>query len=235
MSDSESEEEAPKKKGKGKKVEEEPKKRGKKKEGEEETDEWKWWEEEALPDGKKWNTLVHNGVMFAEPYKPHGVKFVYDGKAIDLSPAAEEVATFYAKYLETDYPKKENFNKNFWGEFRYTSLYCTSLLGCMLIFILRTYLTTEQKKQVKDFEKADFTRIHKHLADQKEAKENRTAEQKKVPLFQLCSRPIYLPTLTLGGKRRKGKIASEIRICCYQRPQTKDILHLFLVSIYYLI
>ena len=58
--------------------EEETKKRGKKKEGEEEA--WKWWEEDALPDGKKWTSLIHNGVMFAEPYVPHGVKFYYDGK-----------------------------------------------------------------------------------------------------------------------------------------------------------
>lgn len=45
---------------------------------------------------------------------------------------------------------------------------------------LRTYLTSDQKKIVKDFEKADFTRIHKYLVDLKEDKANRTAEQKKV-------------------------------------------------------
>jgi DNA topoisomerase-1 len=40
---------------------------------------------------KKWTTLVHNGVIFPPPYKPHGVKILYKGKPIDLTPEQEEV------------------------------------------------------------------------------------------------------------------------------------------------
>jgi len=92
-SDSDDEPKKSKAKGKVKKeVKEEPKRKGKKKEGEEEGEgEWKWWEEEALPDGKKWISLVHNGVMFAEPYVPHGVKFYYDGNPLQ--------ALFYFNYI----------------------------------------------------------------------------------------------------------------------------------------
>lgn len=35
----------------------------------------------------KWTTLVHNGVLFPPEYQPHGVKLLYDGRPIDLSPA----------------------------------------------------------------------------------------------------------------------------------------------------
>ena len=42
-------------------------------------------------DGQKWTTLVHHGVIFPPPYKPHGVKMLYDGKPVDLTPEQEEV------------------------------------------------------------------------------------------------------------------------------------------------
>jgi hypothetical protein len=40
---------------------------------------------------KKWTTLVHNGVIFPPPYKPHGVKILYKGKLVTLTPDQEEV------------------------------------------------------------------------------------------------------------------------------------------------
>ncbi|CAB4262832.1 unnamed protein product [Prunus armeniaca] len=42
-------------------------------------------------DGQeKWATLVHNGVIFPPPYKPHGVKMLYNGKPVNLAPEQEE-------------------------------------------------------------------------------------------------------------------------------------------------
>ena len=35
--------------------------------------------------GQKWTTLEHIGVIFPPPYKPHGVKIIYNGNPIDLS------------------------------------------------------------------------------------------------------------------------------------------------------
>lgn len=43
-------------------------------------------------EGQKWSTLVHNGVIFPPPYKPHGVKMLYKGKPVDLTPEQEEVS-----------------------------------------------------------------------------------------------------------------------------------------------
>lgn len=41
----------------------------------------------------------------------------YAGKPVTLSPEAEEVASFYAAILETDYPKNPVFVKNFFTSF----------------------------------------------------------------------------------------------------------------------
>lgn len=85
---------------------------------------YKWWEEEDLPAGmesdgtKKWTTLSHNGVLFPPAYVPHGVKMKYDGKTITLSPQAEEVASFFAALLETDYAKNPTFQKNFFKDWK---------------------------------------------------------------------------------------------------------------------
>lgn len=43
-------------------------------------------------EGQKWTTLEHNGVIFPPPYKPHGVKMLYKGKPVDLTPEQEEVS-----------------------------------------------------------------------------------------------------------------------------------------------
>jgi DNA topoisomerase I len=51
---------------------------------------------QPLPDGIKWRTMEHNGVIFPPPYKPHGVRMLYNGAPVDLTPEQEEVATFYA-------------------------------------------------------------------------------------------------------------------------------------------
>jgi hypothetical protein len=40
----------------------------------------------------KWTTLEHNGVIFPPPYQPHGVKMLYEGKPVTLTPAQEEVS-----------------------------------------------------------------------------------------------------------------------------------------------
>ena len=60
--------------------------KGKKKEEEEEEEEvFKWWENDADPNGDdgtvKWQTLEHNGVIFPPPYEPlpGNVKMKYKG------------------------------------------------------------------------------------------------------------------------------------------------------------
>src|SRR3989304_6997995 len=66
----------------------------------------------------KWTTLKHNGVLFPPEYEPHNIPVIYEGENIYLEPAAEEAATFYAKYLETEYVKNRIFNKNFFNDWK---------------------------------------------------------------------------------------------------------------------
>ena len=49
-----------------------------------------WWNAPEPPEGSQWVTMEHAGVSFPEPYQPHGVKMLYEGKPIDLSPVEEE-------------------------------------------------------------------------------------------------------------------------------------------------
>ena len=84
---------------------------------------FKWWDEEALPQGIQWMSLEHNGIFFPPEYVPHNVKMRYDGREIDLPPELEEVATFFAS-IPLDGPQLGNeecakiFRKNFFDEFR---------------------------------------------------------------------------------------------------------------------
>ena len=51
----------------------------------------------------KWNTLDHCGVIFPPEYIPHNTPLIYKEEKIILSPLAEEFATIYAKFIDTDY------------------------------------------------------------------------------------------------------------------------------------
>jgi DNA topoisomerase-1 len=122
---------------------------------------FKWWLEPPLPEGKKWRTLSHNGVLFAPPYKAHGVPLVYDGDAVVLPAAAEELATFYSMYLEAAHVKKEAFNRNFFAAFREALADSPALLA-----------------RIKRHELCDFRRIRAHLLAEKEAKKAAPKEAK---------------------------------------------------------
>ncbi|PWN50992.1 hypothetical protein IE53DRAFT_386657 [Violaceomyces palustris] len=69
---------------------------------------------------KKWETLIHKGPKFPEPYKPlpKEVTLKYDGRPVRLPPPSEEVAMFYAVKLETQHATNPVFNKNFFEDFK---------------------------------------------------------------------------------------------------------------------
>ncbi|KAM0866745.1 hypothetical protein ACQ4PT_042423 [Festuca glaucescens] len=107
---------------------------------------------------KKWSTLVHNGVLFPPPYKPHGVQMLYNGKPVDLTPEQEEVATMFAVMKDTEYASKETFTNNFFNDWR-------NILGT--------------KHVVKKFQLCDFTPIYEWHLQEKEKKKQMTTEEKK--------------------------------------------------------
>lgn len=103
----------------------------------------------------KWQTLVHAGVLFPPEYEPHGVKMLYDGKPVDLTPDQEEVASMFAIMKETDYMNKPTFLKNFWDGFK-------EVLG--------------KNHVIKNLDKCDFTPIYDHLMAERDKKKNMTKE-----------------------------------------------------------
>jgi len=106
---------------------------------------------------KKWSTLQHNGVLFPPEYKPHKTPIIYDGTKITLNPIAEEYATLYARYLDTEYTKNNKFNKNFWTDFK------------QLI----------KDPRITDFTKIDFTPIYDYILSQKQSITQSEKEEQK--------------------------------------------------------
>lgn len=102
-----------------------------------------------------WTTLRHQGVLFPPEYEPHGIKMLYDGKPIDLTPEQEEVASMFAVMKETDYMSKPIFLKNFWDGFK-------EVLG--------------PKHVIQSLDKCDFTPMYDYFNAQREAKKNMTKE-----------------------------------------------------------
>lgn len=120
----------------------------------------KWWTRPPMPKTILWETLDHNGILFAPAYEPHGVKMLYDGQPVELAPAAEEVATFFASMLDTDYMKNPIFLRNFFDDWK-------KVLG--------------PGHAIKELAKCDFTPIRVWVEKERERKkeERKTAEFKK--------------------------------------------------------
>lgn len=106
----------------------------------------------------KWTTLYHNGVLFPEEYIQHNIPLLYNNKKIILNKEAEEYATYYAKYLDTEYIKNKKFNINFWKDWK------------KLI---------DKNLNITDFNKCDFSLISEHLKKEKEKTINIEKEEKE--------------------------------------------------------
>ncbi|MES1915105.1 MAG: hypothetical protein MHM6MM_007099, partial [Cercozoa sp. M6MM] len=124
----------------------------------------KWWERplSELKSDNKWTTLLHNGILFAEPYEPHGVQLLYDGEAVELTPEQEEMATEYAKILlsernggTAEYSQNAVFRRNMFQDWR-------ARLGA--------------SHTIQSLEKCDFTPMVEHLAAASEERKLRNKD-----------------------------------------------------------
>ena len=119
----------------------------------------RWWEKPMTDeDGPKWNTLEHRGLLFTPEYEPHHVPLVYSGADVPLPAEAEEVATFFAQTLGTDWCTKPKFCENFWSDF-------TALLP--------------KNSPVKKLELCDFSKIKEFLDNRSVARKARSREEKE--------------------------------------------------------
>ncbi|KAL7927741.1 hypothetical protein ACQKWADRAFT_277677 [Trichoderma austrokoningii] len=139
---------------------------------EEEEEGFEWWNAPKKEDDSiKWNTLEHNGVLFAPEYQPlpKNVKMYYDGKPVTLSPEAEEVATFWASMMtaaSTHHLDNPVFRKNFFTDFS--------------DFIKKHGAkdASGNKIDIKSFDLCDFSKIAEYWAARNEAKKAMTKEEK---------------------------------------------------------
>ncbi|KAJ3107787.1 DNA topoisomerase 1 [Phlyctochytrium bullatum] len=141
-----------------------------------EDEEFRWWEEGVNDGETKWTILHHNGPYFPPAYEPHGVPMKYDGdrrrlllcaftvigKTVSLGPHGEEVASFYAALIGTDWAENPTFQENFFRDFR-------------------NVLVNENSKMsfISKFEKCDFSLIADYLQKKKEERKNMTKEEKQ--------------------------------------------------------
>ncbi|KAJ4708159.1 DNA topoisomerase 1-like [Melia azedarach] len=138
---------------------------------------------------KKWTTLVHNGVIFPPSYTPHGVKMLYKGKAVDLTPEQEEVATMFAVMLDTDYMQKPKFKENFWNDWR-------KLLG--------------RNHVIQNLDDCDFRPIYNWHQEQKEKKKQMSSEEKKaLKEEKLKQEEKYMWAIVDGVKEKVGNFRVE--------------------------
>ncbi|KAB5534466.1 hypothetical protein DKX38_017552 [Salix brachista] len=138
---------------------------------------------------KKWTTLVHNGVIFPPPYKPHGVKMLYKGKPVDLTPEQEEVATMFAVMKDTEYVKKPQFLQNFWNDWRI-------LLG--------------KNHVIQKLEICDFNPIYEWHEKEKEKKKQMSTEEKKaLKEEKLKQEEKYMWAIVNGVKEKVGNFRVE--------------------------
>ncbi|KAJ9672975.1 hypothetical protein PVL29_026302 [Vitis rotundifolia] len=140
-------------------------------------------------EGQKWTTLVHNGVIFPPPYKPHGVKMLYKGKPVDLTPEQEEVATMFAMMLDTDYMQKEKFKENFMADWR-------KILG--------------KNHVIQRLDDCDFTPIYEwHQGEKEKKKQMSTEEKKALKEEKLKLEEKYMWAIVDGVKEKVGNFRVE--------------------------
>ncbi|KAI0047749.1 hypothetical protein FA95DRAFT_1492111 [Auriscalpium vulgare] len=185
-------------------VEDTKKGKGKKKAKDEESEVvYRWWEQDAeqtvVNDGiQKWTTLEHDGVIFPPPYQPlpPHVKMKYNGKSVhvDLSPAAEEVAGFYAAMIETEHAKDPTFNKNFFDDWA---------------VVLKRHPPRDGTRII-DFNKCDFRPMFEHFEEEKAKKKAMTtAEKKEVKRLKDEAELKYVTCMLDGRKEKVGNFRVE--------------------------
>ena len=64
-----------------------------------------------------WSTLTHPGLIFPKPYRRLGVRVMARGKAIHISPEAEECAVIY-ECQAARHHNDATFRANFWHDWR---------------------------------------------------------------------------------------------------------------------
>jgi len=166
-----------------------------------------YWVNKQIGGERKWSSLYHNGVLFPPKYKKHDVPVIFNGEEIVLEDSAEEFATIYAKYIETEYYKSKVFNKNFWNDWKKVlgkEHKITSLEGCNFTKIYNHILNENMKRK---------SEISKELKDALKKEEekytiaNMDNKQQKVSNYKIEPPGIFLGR---GCNPKLGKLKHRI-------------------------
>ncbi len=106
----------------------------------------------------QWQIFRHNGPLFPPEYIPHQKPIIFKGEEIILPPLAEEYASLYSKYINTEYIEKPKFNKNFFKDFR------------------KVLPDNLKNSVIEDF---DFSIIKEHIDRENEKKKEMSKEEKE--------------------------------------------------------
>ena len=158
----------------------------------------------------KWKTLNHNGVLFPSEYVPHGIPVIYNGEKVQLSAEAEEAATMYAKYVDTEYTQNKTFNKNFWNDWKKIlgkTHVIQNLENCDFKLIYDHILATNGKK--KDESKENKEEIKKQKAIEEEKYKVAIVDDKPQPVGNFRMEP---PGIFIGRgcNPKLGKLKKRI-------------------------
>jgi len=107
----------------------------------------------------QWTVLQHNGPMFPPEYEPHKIPVIINGTELILPKQAEEYATMFARFIDTDYMQNNTFKKNFWKELKP---------------VLPNSLNINSLDQI------DFTPIKNYLIMEKNKKDELSKEEKEL-------------------------------------------------------
>ncbi len=143
-----------------------------------------------LGSGKpQWKIFRHNGPMFPPEYVPHKTPIIFRGEEFILPSLAEEYATLYAKYINTDYVNKPKFNKNFFNDFK------------------KVLPDNLRKSSIEDF---DFSLIKNYIENENQKKKDMSKDEKdKIKLKNIELEEPYKYCVIDGSKETVGNFKLE--------------------------
>lgn len=174
---------------------------------EEEEEEFAWWNApKPQDDSIKWQTLEHNGVLFAPEYEPlpKHVKLIYDGTPVTLPVEAEEAATFWVAVMtqaSSHHLDNPVFRSNFFSDFS--------------DFIKKSGGAVDAngaKVAIRELEKCDFSHIQEYWAAKVEATKtkNMTKEEKEAAKAKKDALEApYMHCMWDGRKQKVGNFRVE--------------------------
>lgn len=169
---------------------------------EDDEEEYAWWNAPKPEDDSiKWQTLEHNGVLFAPKYEPlpKNIKMLYDGKPITLSPEAEEVATFWVAMMtpgSAHHLENPKFRENFFHDFaEYVKKH-------------GAWDAEGNKVQIKNLDKCNFDKMAEFCTARSEATKNKNLSKEEKEAAKAKKEALEAPFMYCMWDGRKQKVGN---------------------------